>query len=66
MTKTQPTHIAYSIKERDGKTFWRQIGAVFSHGKGSGMTIQLDALPIGDRIVLLEPKTDGAEPTVEI
>lgn len=67
MTKTQPTLIAYSVKEREGKSpIWRQIGAVFPHGKGPGMTIQLDALPIGDRIVLLEPKADDITPTVEV
>lgn len=56
---TQPTHYAYSVKEREGKNaIWTKIGAVFA-AKG-GMTIQLDALPLGDRIVLREPKEDTA------
>jgi hypothetical protein len=29
------------------------------------LSIQLDALPIGDRIVLREPKADGAEAKTE-
>lgn len=59
MSTTQPTFIAYSVKERDGKkNIWTKIGAVFPHGKGGGMTIQLDALPLGDSIVLREPKDD--------
>jgi hypothetical protein len=57
----QPTFIAFCVKERDGKpTIWTKIGAAFPHGKGPGLTIQLDALPIGDRIVLREPKDDRA------
>jgi hypothetical protein len=57
----QPTMIAYSVRERgEGKqAIWTKIGAAFPHGNGKkGMTIQLDALPLGDRIVLREPKED--------
>ena len=63
MSTTQPTLIAYSVKERDkGKQdIWTKIGAAFPHGKGHGLTIQLDALPLGDRIVLCEPKADTKE-----
>ena len=59
----QPALIAYSVKERgEGKqAFWARIGAAFPHGNGKGMTIQLDALPLGDSIVLLEPKEDKTE-----
>jgi len=57
MSNTQPTLIAYSVKEREGKqAIWTKIGAAFPHGKGKGLTIQLDALPLGDSIVLREPK----------
>ena len=58
MSSNQPTFIAYSVKERGkGKpAIWTKIGAVFPHEKGSGSTIQLDALPLGDRIVMREPK----------
>jgi hypothetical protein len=53
MSNTQPTLIAFSVKERgEGKqAIWTKIGAAFPHGTGKGLTIQLDALPIGDRIV---------------
>jgi hypothetical protein len=62
MSNTQPTLIAYSVKEREGKqAIWTKIGAAFPHGKGKGLTIQLDALPLGDSIVLREPKDDKAE-----
>jgi hypothetical protein len=57
MSTTQPTFIAYSVKQRgEGKQdIWTKIGAAFPH-KDKGLTIQLDALPLGDSIVLREPK----------
>jgi hypothetical protein len=62
----KPTLIAYSIREREGqKAIWTRIGAAWSHGSGSGLSIQLEALPIGDRIVLTEPKADEAEAKAE-
>jgi len=62
MSNKQPTLIAYSVKEREGKKgIWTKIGACFPHENGSGMTVQLDALPLGDRIVLREPKDDKTE-----
>ena len=59
----KPTLIAYSVRDRaEGqKAIWTRIGAAFPHGQGNGLTIQLDALPIGDRIVLTEPKADDAK-----
>jgi len=66
MSNKQPTLIAYSVKPREGKQdFFRRIGAAFLHEKGQGLTIHLDALPLGDRIVLLEPKDDKAEAKAE-
>jgi hypothetical protein len=62
----KPTLIAYSVKEREGqKAIWTKIGAAWPHDKGNGFTIQLEALPIGDRIVLTEPKADDAEVKAE-
>jgi hypothetical protein len=62
----KPTLIAYSVREREGqKAIWTKIGAAWPHGTGTGFTIQLEALPIGDRIVLTEPKADDAEAKAE-
>jgi hypothetical protein len=66
MSNKKPTLIAYSIREREGqKAIWTRIGAAWPHGKGTGLSIQLDALPIGDRIVLREPAEDDAEAKAE-
>ena len=56
----KPTLIAYSVKDRgqDQKAIWTRIGAAWPHGSGSGMSIQLDVLPIDGRIVLTEPKAE--------
>jgi hypothetical protein len=61
MSNEKPILIAYTAKGREGqKAIGTRIGAAWPH-KGPGLTIQLDALPIGDRIVLREPKADGVE-----
>ena len=62
MNGNKPALIAYSVKEaRDPaqKAIWTRIGAAWPHGKGPGSSVQLDALPIEGRMVLVEP---AAEP----
>ena len=45
----KPTLIAYAVRDRgEGqKAIWTRIGAAWPHGTGRGLSIQLDALPIG-------------------
>ena len=57
----QSNHLfAYSVEEYDAgngkkaKT-WTRIGAAFPHKDGAGFNIQLRALPVDGRIVLLPP-----------
>lgn len=59
----KPTYIAYSVKDRgkDQKGFWCRIGAAWPHEKGNGFTLELDALPIDGRVVLMEPKGDDSD-----
>jgi hypothetical protein len=62
MTGNRPTLIAYSVKERGKgkKAIWTRIGAAWPfEGDTKGFTIQLDALPLCDRIVLAEPKPEA-------
>ena len=62
----QPTHRVYSAKRRDGaeKDDLTLIGSgwIFNtkSGKG-GMNIQLNAMPIGDRIVVFERDAEWEE-----
>ena len=59
---TKPANhlVAYAVEEYDagnGKKAksWTRIGAAFPHKDGMGFNIQLRALPIDGRIVLLPP-----------
>ena len=65
----KPTLIAYSIRERGKgqKPIWTRIGAAWPHDSGSGLSIQLEALPLNfdGRIVLTEPKGEDAEAKAE-
>jgi hypothetical protein len=55
----KPALIAYNVREREGqKAIWTRISAAWPHGNGPSFNIQLEALPIGDRIVLTEPKAE--------
>ena len=58
---TKPTLIAYTVKDRgkDKKAFWTRIGAAWPLKERAGYTIELEALPIDGRIVLVEPKSDS-------
>ncbi len=60
-----PLFHLYSIRDRGRKekAIFCKIGAAWPTQDGTGFSIQLDALPISDRIVLLEPseKKDEAD-----
>lgn len=59
----KPNLYAYAVKERGRgqKAIWTRIGAAWSHDKGRGFTIDLEAIPVGGRIVLTEPKPDDSK-----
>ncbi|MDN3277838.1 hypothetical protein QWJ07_26480 [Frankia sp. RB7] len=59
----KPTLIAYAVKDRgeDKKAFWTRIGAAWPLKERAGYTIELDAVPVDGRIVLIEP--NGEEET---
>ncbi len=58
----KPNLYAYTVKDRgkDQKAIWTRIGAAWPHKDTNGLTIELDALPLDGRIVLVEPKADDA------
>jgi hypothetical protein len=43
--------------EKTGKTYWTNIGAAFPRDRG-GMSIMLDALPLGREIMIFPPDAD--------
>lgn len=60
---TKPTYIAYTVKERrkGQKPIWTRVGAAWPHKSGTGYSIELEALPVDGRLVLIEPKAETAE-----
>ena len=48
---TQNRKVAYSITERDGKTYWSKIGMAFVNRDGS-ITVNLEALPVSGKLQL--------------
>ena len=56
-TTKQPTHRLYAVTRRNGKSYWREIGAAWAHGDGEGFGLALDYLPLnGAEIVMRTPK----------
>ena len=53
-----PAFIAWHVAGTDEKAFWTRIGAAWPHQDRVGLTLQLEALPVGftGRIVLRKPK----------
>jgi hypothetical protein len=48
-----PSHIAYQVRDRDGKKgFWTRIGSAWPHADGKGFNIQLEVVPLDGRITL--------------
>jgi hypothetical protein len=58
---TKPTLIAYTVKDRgrNQSAIWTRIGAAWPHQSGKGLTLELEALPLDGRLVLIEPKAEA-------
>ena len=58
----KPQFIAYTVKNRSKgqSAIWTNIGAAWQHADKPGFSIDLQALPLDGRIVLIEPKADVA------
>ncbi len=58
--KNSPTHTAYMVREfksgGEDRAIWTRIGSQWPHDDGKGYNLQLDAMPIGGRIVLRSVK----------
>jgi hypothetical protein len=59
-----PKFYAYTVKDRAGKKpVWTKIGSAWGHEKGGGFNIELQALPMDGRIVLMPPKDEPSGST---
>jgi hypothetical protein len=64
-TKTMsnaPKYYAYAVKDRGKgkKGIWTRIGAAWTTEKGDGIKLQLEALPVDGKLVLMPPKANEA------
>ena len=51
--KKKPSHIAYSIRDREGKdSKWTEIGVAFAHRDNKGFDILCDVVPLNGRIAV--------------
>ena len=60
-----PTHTVYTVREgrnEGDKGFFTRIGAAWPIKDGTGFSLQLDALPVNGRIVLLPKKAKADTP----
>lgn len=55
-TKRTPAYIAYTVDGDQQDAYWTRIGAAWPQRNGEGFNVQLTALPISGRIVLMPPK----------
>lgn len=65
MNSNTPTHFnVYSVEEyeTDGgkKRSWLKVGVAFPHKEGPGFNLQLRALPVDGKLVMLPPDQDAA------
>ena len=62
MSGGKPSHKVYVVDDPEGdaeeKGWWTRIGSAWPHKDGKGLNIQLQALPVGNRIVLREYTDD--------
>jgi hypothetical protein len=64
-TAKKPAFIAYTVTGEGKQAFWTRIGSAWAHNHREGFNIELHALPVNGRIVLMPPKpeteADGSE-----
>ncbi|AWM40159.1 hypothetical protein GobsT_14040 [Gemmata obscuriglobus] len=54
--KKAPTYIAHTVRDAgDGKSYWNRVGVAWTNRSGKGLVVQLEAVPLDGRIVLVPP-----------
>lgn len=61
----KPAFIANAVTGEGKDALWTCIASVWQHNHGEGLSVELNALPVNGRFVLMPPKaadsTEGAE-----
>ena len=60
---SKPSHKAYVVNEgEDGKSYWREVGAVWPHKNGGGFDVVIPpGISVSGRIVCTQPKEKEVE-----
>lgn len=58
---TPPTHRLYIVKGNGEASRWTEVGAAWPNRDGKGFTFQVDATPLGGRLVMREIRRERAE-----
>lgn len=53
-----PDFVAWHVTSKGDKSYWHKVGASWMHKDKKGMTLQMELIPLGGRIVLRKPTTD--------
>ena len=64
-TTKKPAFIAYAVTGEGKQAFWTRIGSAWQHQHGEGFNIELNALPVQGRIVLMPPKAEESTESAE-
>lgn len=56
-----PDFIAWNVTKKGDKSYWHKIGAGWEHKDKKGLTLQLEVLPIGGRVVLRHPSDNAGK-----
>jgi hypothetical protein len=54
-----PDFVVWHVTSKGDKSCWHKVGASWMHKDKKGMTLQMEAIPLGGRIVLRKP-TDNS------
>lgn len=65
-TTKKPAFIAYAVTGEGKQAFWTRIGSAWPHQHGEGFNIELNALPVNGRIVLMHPKAEDSTESAEV
>ena len=65
-TTKKPAFIAYAVTGEGKQAFWTRIGSAWQHQHGEGFNIELNALPVQGRIVLMPPKAEESTESAEV
>ena len=60
----RPFKVTTARKDKNGKTRWTNIGVAFPRDNG-GFSIVLDALPLGNEMMIFPPDSDDRKPAAQ-